>query len=207
MVGNPQHTNTRQQSWTGPGLGPGPGSGPTLQLQVLPVAAEVEVSDGRAQVLDQVLDHTPGLLAAEAAPRHVQLLDAARDRDGDRDGDGDTAVRRAVRRDAGPRRKRTDREHEASTRARAAAEKPEQPLRLSCSRSLFSDKDLGDRGQGTRDTDPSEPRRTPASEVRAAPRSRCRPDPSPQPRRTLRPQRDNLRDASSIVSPRAQTPT
>lgn len=40
-----------------------------------------------------------------------------------------------------------DREHEARTWARAAAEKPEQPLRLSCSSCLFSDKDLGDRRQ------------------------------------------------------------
>lgn len=37
-----------------------------------------------------------------------------------------------------------DRGHEARMWARAAAEKPEQPLRLSCSSCLFSDKDLGD---------------------------------------------------------------
>lgn len=64
-----------------------PGPGPTVQRQVLSVAAEVEVGQGRAGVLN----HAPHMLTAEAAPGHVQLLDAAgrrRQRDG--------AVRRAA---------------------------------------------------------------------------------------------------------------
>ena len=48
--------------------------------------------------------------------------------------------------DAGTQTTQTaaDREQEASRWARAGAEKPEQPLRLSCSRRPFSDKDLAD---------------------------------------------------------------
>lgn len=93
------------------------------------------MSHGRAQMVDHAL-HVP---TVEAAPRYVQLLYAAQRGRGEGTGTGETGGPEELRL---TEQTEADREHESNMWARAAAENPEQPPRLSSSRRLFSDKDL-----------------------------------------------------------------
>lgn len=98
----------------------------TVQSQRLSVTAQVQSSHRWTQVLH----HVPHMVTAEAAPRHVQLLQP--------DDQNHRPVRtRPIRTWVGQQNHRTHLQQQRSSSPTAAADTLEQLLRFSCSRSGF----------------------------------------------------------------------